>query len=236
MAAYNGDGGTIALWDAGTGASIRTLPGHPIASRKHTSGANTCCAALAADATTLASGGFDDAVRLWNVETGAARRAITVGALPYALAFSRDGSLLAVGVFPKKVLVMATATGKKIAEATASKNAVTSVVFMANGELVTGGGGGELVRWRLVGAKLVQVHAYVKPDGGGIEGVAISPDDSLLAAASRARWTRVWELESGRERRDLAREGELGLGVDFTPDGQHLVIAGPSPLAIVSVR
>ncbi len=235
VALFNGGPADITLWDAATGTVVRTLAGHPKADPRHEAGGNVTCAVFGPGGALLASGGFDHRVRLWSVRTGAALTNTDVGGLVSSIAFSYDGSLVAAGVFPKRVVVIASATGKKVAEATASKKAVTSVAFTASGEIVTGGGAGELVRWRLDGRKLVRLHAYRKPDGGGIEGLAISPDGKLLAAASRARWMRVWELDSGSERGSLAREGELGLDVDFSPNGRQLMMAGPSPIVFVAL-
>ena len=235
VALFNGGPANLTLWDAATGKVARTFAGHPKVDPKLETGANVTCAAFGPEAALLASGGFDARVRLWDVRTGTASWNTAVGDRVCSIAFSRDGSLVAAGVFPKRVVVIASATGKKVAEITASKKAVTSVSFTPAGELVTGGGAGELLRWRLDGKKLVKLHAYVKPDGGGIEGIAVSPDGKFVAAASRARWMRVWEVDSGKERRSLAREGKLGLDVDFSPDGRQLMMAGPSPLVFVPV-
>lgn len=226
IAAFNGES-TITLWDATTGKVVRVLDGHP--------DTNVTCVAFTADGSRLVSGGFDNWVRIWDAKTGRPGKHVEVDNKVWSVAFSHDGKLVAAGLFPATVVVIDAATGRKVAAATASKKAVTSVAFTPTGELVTGGGAGEIGRWKLEGKQLVRVLNYVKADGGGVEGLAISPDGRLMAAASRAHWMRVWELGSGKELPKLAREDVLGLDVDFSPDGRELVLAGPPSLVFVAI-
>ena len=235
IAGYNGDDGSISLWDAATGARAHRLSGHPTATAGHDSGANTAAAALSPSGRLLASGGFDDHVRLWSTATGAELRALSVGDLAWSLAWSADEALVAVGTRRGLLAVWSVAEGRPVAEGKASRGAVTSVAFTPSGAVVSGGGKGEVSAFRVEGKKLTKVRDFAKPDGGGVEGLAVSPDGRLVAAASRKCWLRAWAIETGVERRDAKREGELFLGVAFSPDGARLAAAGPSPILFVDL-
>lgn len=234
VAGYNGGAADLFVWNVKTGKRVHHLAGHPKAAPAHRSGANTSSARFSFSGELLASGGFDDRVRLWDTATGRELGALHVKDLPWSLAFSPDDALLAVGA-KKSCTLWKVASKTRLAEVKASRGAVTSVAFLPNGELVTGGGKGELTHWRVEGKKLAKVRDYVQPDGGGIEGVASSADGRWLAAASRARWMKVFDAESGKELERLRQDGRLFLDVAFAPDGKSLVASGPSPFVLLSL-
>ena len=115
--AYSPDGGHIAvasqlgiwLYDAETGAEIKQLTGH---TRRVT------VVAFSPDSSMLASGGRDEAIRIWNVYTGEQLRVIKPGRLDLAgpvihfLVFSPDGSTLAHGDVKFKIRLWDVQTGK----------------------------------------------------------------------------------------------------------------------------
>jgi WD40 repeat protein len=69
---------------------------------------------------------------------------------------------------------------------------------------------------------------FAVPSGiGGTSAAAISPDGSMLVAASWDTNVRIWSARNGELKRVI--DGELSVamfGMAFTPDGKHLAIAG----------
>ena len=81
---------TVRLWDALTGAHVRTLEGHR---------SGVWSVAFSPDGRTLASGSADRTIRLWDAETGAHKRTLEGhGDRVESVAFSPDEIRLPVGV------------------------------------------------------------------------------------------------------------------------------------------
>jgi WD40 repeat protein len=81
----------VLLWDVHLGRLRATLPGHP---------GGTRCLAFAPDGRTLATGGYDHAVKLWDLVTGEERVALEwhLGSVS-SVAFSPDGGTLATASY-----------------------------------------------------------------------------------------------------------------------------------------
>jgi WD40 repeat protein len=108
--ASGGHDNQIRLFDAATGKELRRLAGHqartyvpefdprsPLDTLVSVVGSGFVCSlAFSPDGKTLASGGWDDCVRLWDVETGKQVRKIDAHkAMVTKVAFSPDGKVLA---------------------------------------------------------------------------------------------------------------------------------------------
>ena len=80
---------TIRLWDAKTGASLRTLEGHT---------SSVWSVAFHPDGHTLTSGSYDDTIRIWDTKTGELLKTLEGHTRSVnSVAFSPDGNTLASG-------------------------------------------------------------------------------------------------------------------------------------------
>ena len=93
----------------------------------------------------VASGGFDQMVRLWNVQTGTLVAELAAGIAPgtiesgVAIAFRPDGALLAGGAADGTVRLWDADSGAAIATVEAHSGGVTSLAFDASGDLLASG-------------------------------------------------------------------------------------------------
>jgi WD40 repeat protein len=223
--ASGGRDNTIRLLDAVSGKEIRRLLGHkprsysPAADAKFpldtlvsaTGEGGINALAFSPDGKVLASGGWDDTVRLWNVETGKEiRRLDAHKAMVGHVAFSPDGKLLASrGGLDGTVRVWDPTTGTPLHKFVGLSN-INPWRFNHDLALAISPDSGTLVataRSALVfysiasGAELKRVPSHVY----GIT-VAYSPDGSLLATGGVDEGKdvyslRIWDTVTAKELR-----------------------------------
>ncbi len=171
--------------------------------------------AFSPDSSTLASGGYDTKVRLWNVATGQIQRTLS-GHRYWILCvrFSPDGSTLASGSMDRTTRLWDVTSGqlRKILKA---NNRVCAVAFSPDGSTLASGGYDTAVRlWDVktgIVRRTLQGHAAV------VGSVAFSPDGSMLASAGGDKTIRLWGVESGRHRTTLTGH-EAGVKCVFHPN------------------
>jgi len=180
--------------------------------------------AFSPDGKCLAAGGRNETVKVWNVSDGRQQAELGGHLSPVlALAFSPDGDTLATA--SRDMGVKLWQIGEYFRPLITFKGAtreVRDVIFQRDGQALWTGGGDSLVRlWDVVG-----VPAYEALDGhkGRIMSLAFSPQNDLLASASRDQTLRVWQLSTGqvRFRKDRMHRTR---GMAFSPDGLLLLTA-----------
>jgi WD40 repeat protein len=172
----------------------------------------------------LATCGSDYAILVWHPLTGDHLRTLRSRGAVSAVAFSPDGTLLASngGVGGGAQLWNPT-TGEHL-RVLGAPGPVDDVAFRADGTIVAGG-----ALWLpATGERVLDL------DHGEPRTVAVSPDNQLLATATRysgsGAWNptvRVWNLTTGEHVRDLvtAPAGMSFQSLAFSPDGQLLAMA-----------
>jgi WD40 repeat protein len=191
---------TLFVHDALTGRLLHTLPGHPTAKGPFGDWPKVAVEALAfaPDGRTLASGGRDRAVRLWDTEAAAELRALEGHAQPVvAVGFSADGRRIASGgepgrdAEPGELKVWDTGTGEPVFDLVGHSGAVRGVAFSPDGRrLASVGHDGTARLWDLETGQLVlTLPAHTRP----AVGVAFSPDGRRIATCDRHRTVKVWD-------------------------------------------
>jgi len=105
--------------------------------------------AFAPDGKVLASGGFDDVIKLWDVGSGRELRTLSAHqARVLSVAFSPDGKVLASGGADGAIRLWDGATGTELRAMKPDRFFVNSVVFSPDGKvLASGSGAGKIELW-----------------------------------------------------------------------------------------
>jgi WD40 repeat protein len=214
-----GEHGQALVWDLASGALLHDLKGHP---------ATAIISGLAGDrdGRWLASTADDRTIKIWDVRTGRLVKEIdALEGLPRALDFSNDGTMLAVGV-GGKVVILSTADWSRAREfrGELSNDLVLGLDFNAAGTLIATGGFDQVVRvWNADTGALVRSY---RGHTNSITDVRFHPTLPLLIAVDEAGELKSWGLDDEQDARELtAHEGPVH-DVRFGPSGTWFASSG----------
>lgn len=177
---------------------------------------------LHSDGKTIVSGGTDGTARLWRMEAESAdeHRRYAFGSKEiHPLAFSLDGTTMALRQHPETILLVDVATGRCLLQFLHPK--VTRGSFSPEGtHYVSLAEDGSIELWELAARRRVWTGAHER----AVTDAAFFPDGSKLVTGAWQPQAKVWEVDTGRELASL--EGML-LGancVAVSPDGQRVAV------------
>ena len=223
----HGDDYTLRLWNIAAGREVRKFGGDA----KYIS-----CLALSPDGQTLASGGRDKLITLWNIQTGQSRVLGKCDGFVYCLAFSPDGKQLASGDNVQDPLrgairLWSIETGKS--QFLLGSHFVCAVIFTADGKRLISGGtasiperndvGGVIYVWdaqtgRTLDRKTLE-HMNV------VRSLALSPDGSKIACGLSNSPPILLDLLDGNILRPFSVSPSSDVrseNIAFAPNGRHL--------------
>ncbi|MEV0404052.1 serine/threonine-protein kinase [Actinoallomurus sp. NPDC050550] len=178
--------------------------------------------AFSPDGRTLATGGADHSVRLWNLPDR--RQVATLAGHAYdvfAAAFSADGRTLATAGYDGKVLLWNTAERTRVATLDTHGNSVSALTFSSDGGLLASAG--DAVRlWSVPDHRSA---GTLPTRDEGMFTAAFAPHGSTLATAGT--WAiRLWDTARPGHPVIMTRLTSLVVGMAFSPDGRILAAGG----------
>ncbi len=149
---------------------------------------------LAFGENTLASGGWDKTIRLWDLRTRSLRMVITLDEWVRDLAARPDGHLFAAACKDGTVRLIDFATGEVQRVIVAHEGGADAVAFSPDGSLlVTGGRDNALKLWELSSPSdqpIVSLNSHEKP----VLTIAFHPSGTLIASGSGDNTVRLWGI------------------------------------------
>ncbi len=187
--------GTLRAWAcAGLGA-VRRLD----------TGAAVLAVAISHDGGTLAAGGVDQSVRLWETATGQQRAQLTGHTAPVlSLAFTPDDAMLVSASGDRTLRLWDTAGGRALKQLAATDEAVYSVAVDPAGRIVGAGGGDRLIH--LVDLLTGSVQRTLAGHTDFVHGVAFNRQGTRLLSYGYAGQFKIWNPADGA----LLQEGVAG--------------------------
>ena len=186
--------------------------------------------AFSPDGQLLASGSWDNTIKLWQPSTGKQIRILSGQVyLPRvrSVAFSPDGRLLANGSQDNRITLWNIKYGERIRTLSGHAKGVCSVAFSPDGQLLASGSWDNTIKLWSLGTKLWQLVTgkqirTLTGHSNTVWSVAFSPDGQLLASGSGDNTIKLWQLSTGKEICTLSRHSNQVCSLAFSPDGRLL--------------
>ncbi|MGV0105832.1 protein kinase domain-containing protein [Nostoc sp. DSM 114167] len=237
---------TIKLWQVNTGKLVRQLgrwySSHssmvhsvafspiPISSNLSYQGESGKSAGVAdLNRGILASGSWDNTIKLWDVNTGKEIRTLTGHAnWVNSVTFSPDGKFLASGSADCTIKLWQVNTGIEIQTFTGHSDPVSSVAysprtFTTNSQdrqLVASGSNDYTIKlWQVYTGRNIYTftgHSFF------VNCIAFSKNGEIIASGSGDNTIKLWHINTGREIRTLIGHSDSVWSVAFSQDGQFL--------------
>jgi WD40 repeat protein/mono/diheme cytochrome c family protein len=185
--------------------------------------------ALSPDGRQLATGGYDQKIKLWDVATGKEVRTIKGhnGGIN-ALAYRPDGKVLASASSDRTVKLWDTATGNRLETFSQPLKEQLTLAFSADGHTLLAGGGDSRIRqWRISDKATEGSNPILETKfahEGSILQLVMSPDGKSFASSASDRALKVWNSANVTPLKQFDPQSDWASAVAWI-DSTHLVAA-----------
>jgi WD40 repeat protein len=214
-----GISGEVRQWNVADGKLLRTFSGHRDA---------LYALALSPDGKVLATGGYDQTIKLWDVETGAELRTIAGhnGAV-YDLAFRPDGQILASASADRTVKLWDVTRGERRETLAQSLKELHAVAFSPDGRRLVSGGVDNRIRFYQISESAAETTNPLLESKYAHEGAILrlvfSPDGKALLSSAEDGTVKIWEAAEMKERLLFEKQPDWAPGLAFLSETQAAV-------------
>lgn len=212
LIAYGMADGTVQVWDGTQGRLLHALHGHV-----H----KVWGLAFSPDDKSIASGGMDGTMCLWDIQAGEATWTLSDfnKQFVYELAFSANGKRIA-GAYGDCVRIVDATTGTCLHTLTCSGKTPTSISLSQDGSLIAVGTWESTV---FIGsANAQQLHLPIFRHRSQIRAVAFSPDSLCVASCADDTTIKIWNVADNVLSLELHGHTSIVQCVAFLQDGTQL--------------
>ncbi|MCV6638501.1 hypothetical protein [Candidatus Albibeggiatoa sp. nov. NOAA] len=186
---------TVRVWDLETKLEHWLAAGSPQHDKAQGHQNSVDAVAFSPDGKMLASGGFDNSVYLWDVQTGEQlSHAIAHDDWVKAVAFSADGKILASGSCDNSIVLwdISDSDNSLIPKQTiyGHKADVTDLAFSADSKVLVSSGDDKVIRYWEV--ETLGNIATLSDHTDYVNSIAFTPDEKMLVSASGDDTVKVW--------------------------------------------
>ena len=212
MIASLGAEGSVKLWDASTGALLKTLtiPGSPVE-------------ALAASSDRIAVARLDGSVEQWAIATGERMASSRLHDGPVLTVTFGGGNDRTLSGGQDQRIRFSSAGRRGRGSLAGHEGAVTALAFNEDKQLLISGGADRSVKlWDVRRQRLI--HSY-EGHGDAVRAVAIARSGLVIASGGYDKRINLWSVQTGDLLRTL--EGHTGrvTALAFSPDGRRIASA-----------
>lgn len=212
--------GQAAIWRVADGGLVQKFEGHFDALYSVT---------ISPDGKLLATGSYDQKIKLWGTGTGTEVRMLTGhnGAV-YGLAFRPDGKVLASASGDRTVKLWEVASGKRLDTFSQPTKEQYTVAFSPDGKQLVAGGVDNRIRLYAVSAGAVEGTNQLLESKFAHEGavlrIVFSSDGATLLSSAEDRTVKWWDAAKFVERGHLDPQPDLAPAVAFTAGNTRFVV------------
>lgn len=207
-----GIAGDVHSWRIADGAKVREFLGHT----------DACYTlAISADGRSLATGGYDQRIKLWDAATGAELKTLRGhnGAI-YGLSFRPDGRVLASASADRTIKLWSVPSGDRLDTFSQPTKEQMVVAFSPDGKRVLAGGADNRIRSWTVSATAKEGTNPMSTARFAHEGtvlqLAFAPDGGTLISSASDKTLKVWNAVALTEIRLLEKQTDWPQALAFT--------------------
>ncbi|MDX2217003.1 MAG: TIR domain-containing protein [Oculatellaceae cyanobacterium bins.114] len=173
------------------------------------------------DGKTIASGSFDNTIKLWDAATGELLNTLEgQHNAVNSISFSPDGKTIASGRGDNTIELWDVATGKLLNTLEGHQNIVRSISFSPDGKTLASGSDGTTIKlWDVATGKLLNT---LEGHQDRVWGISFSPDGKTLASGSHDQTIKLWDVATGKLLNTLEGHQALVFSISFSPDSKTL--------------